>query len=467
MRLPFLHVPLERDEGAYGYMAQRILAGEVPYRDAFDHKPPLVYFVFALLVKFFGSSVEAIRIPTLIYSLGTTIAFFFLAGIFWGTGWGLVAAFLYAVFSGGVLIEGAYSNTETFMVLPLILALIFFLKGEREKEEGIWFFWAGIFSGAALMFKQVAVFNLLVLFLFLFSFGNKRIRFDVQNAVRLFLGCLAVPLIFAIYFLSRGAFSDFIQDVFIVNTKYIRSLGVPLPVRLLFGVLVTLFRASTENSLIWLFGVLGSFYVLLRDRSREHLLLVSWALASFFGVVASGLFFAHYYIQLIPALCLLSAFALKKIKEEGSVLLKILVMVCSVLLILKLIPYQYPFYFKYSPDEISERQYGKGSYVIAYHLAEEFKRVLKPGETILVWSANPELYFYLNKKAPTRYFNLLQWMEDEEVKREVVSSVLKQKPDFIVWTLYAFPYEELVALIKKEYRLYLKMDSWIVFRRNK
>jgi hypothetical protein len=44
---------------------------------------------------------------------------------------------------------------------------------------------------------------------------------------------------------------------------------------------------------------------------------------------------------------------------------------------------------------------------------------------------------------------------------------LKQKPDFIVWTLYAFPYEELVALIKKEYRLYLKMDSWIVFRRNK
>ena len=43
LRIPFLSEPLERDEGAYGYIGQRILAGELPYRDVFDHKTPVVY----------------------------------------------------------------------------------------------------------------------------------------------------------------------------------------------------------------------------------------------------------------------------------------------------------------------------------------------------------------------------------------------------------------------------------------
>ena len=40
VRAAYLDVPLERDEGEYAYIAQRALLGEVPYRDAFDQKPP-------------------------------------------------------------------------------------------------------------------------------------------------------------------------------------------------------------------------------------------------------------------------------------------------------------------------------------------------------------------------------------------------------------------------------------------
>ena len=42
LRAPFLSLPLERDEGEYAYIAQRLAAGDVPYRDAFDQKPPAV-----------------------------------------------------------------------------------------------------------------------------------------------------------------------------------------------------------------------------------------------------------------------------------------------------------------------------------------------------------------------------------------------------------------------------------------
>ena len=54
LRLPFLAEPLERDEGSYAYIAQRLLVGEVPYRDYFDHKPPAIYFIYAGIFKLLG-----------------------------------------------------------------------------------------------------------------------------------------------------------------------------------------------------------------------------------------------------------------------------------------------------------------------------------------------------------------------------------------------------------------------------
>src|SRR5512138_2022672 len=37
-----------RDSGVFLYVAWRLLSGDIPYRDVWDHKPPLIYFVDAL-----------------------------------------------------------------------------------------------------------------------------------------------------------------------------------------------------------------------------------------------------------------------------------------------------------------------------------------------------------------------------------------------------------------------------------
>src|SRR5262249_12485052 len=42
--------PLDRDEGAFLTIAQEILHGRLPYRDAFDHKGPAIYYLVALLL---------------------------------------------------------------------------------------------------------------------------------------------------------------------------------------------------------------------------------------------------------------------------------------------------------------------------------------------------------------------------------------------------------------------------------
>ena len=123
LRMVFLHEPLERDEGLYAYIGQEILRGSVPYRDAMDHKPPGIHYLYAAIIATFGATPEGIRIGSALCSMGTLLAVFFCTRRVYGTKAGLWSSLLFGIFSSGPLIRGAGSNTEVFMILPIILSM--------------------------------------------------------------------------------------------------------------------------------------------------------------------------------------------------------------------------------------------------------------------------------------------------------------------------------------------------------
>src|ERR687892_1902970 len=49
LRLPSLVQPMGADQGLYAYVGERILDGELPYRDAWDQKPPAIHYTYAAL----------------------------------------------------------------------------------------------------------------------------------------------------------------------------------------------------------------------------------------------------------------------------------------------------------------------------------------------------------------------------------------------------------------------------------
>ncbi len=49
LRLPSLVQPAGADQGLYAYVGTRILEGELPYRDAWDQKPPAIHFTYAAM----------------------------------------------------------------------------------------------------------------------------------------------------------------------------------------------------------------------------------------------------------------------------------------------------------------------------------------------------------------------------------------------------------------------------------
>ena len=417
LRLPFLNEPLEGDEGAYAYMGQRVLANDVPYRDFFDHKPPAVYYIYAVILKLLGQTIFSIRFATAV--LGLLTAFFvFLAGreLFSET-FGLISAFLYALFSGGPLIDGAGSNTEAFMILFLMTAFYFFAA---HKNSAWRLFLCGLFSGLAFMTKQVAMFNFLVLLAFAIveernphpltpsPIGRGRIPICnpfrltwVRAFIVLLFGFLIVPAGFALYFFLNNGLIDFVEDAFLFNFGYVQTSFD------LFSLYRTAQIALYENSIIWLLGAAGMVYIIIKEKTSKYWLLVVWFIASMLGVFSGGFFFSHYYIQVIPALCLLSGVAIMKWQERGlPKFYNIMAVFFLLLLMLPVAIYQFPFYFLYSPEQISIDKYGHNEMIMAKLASEKIiKKERVEGEAILV-KYFPQIYFYTRGIYPGKYFHI-------------------------------------------------------------
>src|SRR6266540_1491209 len=159
--LPVIASPLERDEGVYATIAQRLLRGDVPYRDLFDNKPPIVYGWYALSFLLFGESVVAPRIVAALLLSLTTLAIFGEARILFGRRVAYLAAGAFAL-ATGLPFVALHANTEAYMLLPLVTSLGAFIIGMR-RDRMVWFVLAGALGAFAVMTKQVAVWNLVAL----------------------------------------------------------------------------------------------------------------------------------------------------------------------------------------------------------------------------------------------------------------------------------------------------------------
>src|SRR5215471_12940122 len=58
--------PYGWDQGCFSFVADTILHGGIPYRDAWDFKGPLTFYVFAALQFVFGTQMWAIRLLDLV-----------------------------------------------------------------------------------------------------------------------------------------------------------------------------------------------------------------------------------------------------------------------------------------------------------------------------------------------------------------------------------------------------------------
>src|SRR3989304_5000832 len=70
---PFVNDPLDADAGVYSTVARGILDGQIPYRDLFDHKQPLLYTWYMLSFLLFGEEAASLRVLILFHLAAPTV----------------------------------------------------------------------------------------------------------------------------------------------------------------------------------------------------------------------------------------------------------------------------------------------------------------------------------------------------------------------------------------------------------
>ncbi|MGE4608877.1 MAG: glycosyltransferase family 39 protein [Myxococcota bacterium] len=440
IRLPFVSLPLERDEGEYAYIAQQMLQGSVPYLDAFDQKPPGVFAAYAIAFVAFGESIEAIHFFSYLWTAGVALLLFLVVRRLASELPAAFATLAFAVSSSDPKLLGTAANTEHFMLLPMLASAWFLL---RSIDRDTWLSWliTGALAAAACWFKQVAVANALFLATYA-AIAMWRKKHSPIAALRplagLLAGALAVSIpIFAI-FAWAGAWGPFLDSVFLHNFDYAQQ--VPLPRAL--GVL----RAAAVQqapSQVALWSLAGLSLIWFRKiGAPAWSFLLGWQLACFVGVSFGFYFRPHYFIQQLPSLCALagitSGSAVGWVMTHRSKPLgwAAVVVMCALLLL----PMVYANRRALFADDLGMRSriiYGNNPFPESLEIAKYIERTSRPEETVYILGSEPQILFYAQRRSATRYiffYPLIGSSPDAlERQRAVSREAEASRPRYVIW----------------------------------
>ncbi len=480
IRLPFLNVPLERDEGEYAYIAQRIEHGDIPYKDAFNQKPPGIFYIYWLAFQTLGEKVRDIHLFMYLFTLIEIFLIYKLGSILFNKSIGLISAGIFSFITIEPGVCGNAANTEIFMLLPIIASIVVLLLAIQKKKLGL-FFICGVLNGIAFMIKQVAVFNFLFIIIFMLHHSLKdenNFKSLIKRYQYLIFGFVMVLVPIFLYFWLKNAWGDFLYCVFLHNFAYITT---PLSNHLFSKFWERIYPILAGDWVFWILS-LYAFSYLLRTKKLNNPLLPGWFIFSFLGVVVSPRFFPHYFLQLTPALAIGAGWGLYKViqginKVKSVSLRKLIFIIVIGMIVIVPLNVNYKYIFVYSPDEISMQIYGSSPFVEAKPVADYIAQNSSENDTIAVIGSEPEILFYAKRRSATKYiifYPLTGDYKDSLVKqKQAFQEITTNNPRYIVIInefssllvkgyTKRYIFEEIGKIIKNDYYL----DGFVLIRKD-
>ena len=135
-RLPSLVEPAGADQSLYAYVGQRVSAGDVAYRDAWDQKPPAIHFIYAGLWQVWPHD-EVVAAADLMAAGVVAWLLVMLGHRTFGSSAGFLAAGLFLVLGNPAIqrLSGVRvrAQCETFVALAVTAAMVI-LAGKARRR---------------------------------------------------------------------------------------------------------------------------------------------------------------------------------------------------------------------------------------------------------------------------------------------------------------------------------------------
>ncbi|MGZ6275480.1 MAG: ArnT family glycosyltransferase [Syntrophales bacterium] len=442
LRAHLLPIPLERDEGEYAYAGKLILQGFQPYVSFYSMKMPGIYGAYALLISIFDETSTGIHLGLMIVNLATLPLIYLLGKKLFNEWVGFAASAAFTFFSVLQSVQGVSAHAEHFVVF-LALGGVLLLLRAADKENPVLFFFSGLLFGLAFMMKQHGAFFAAFAGFYLLFTERRRQPFVLSRfflkSLLFFFGLLTPFGVTCLFFLCIGSFDTFWFWTYRYAREYV-SMMTPAQAFLHFKLnFVSIVLAAP---LLWILAGIGLSAIYWNDTARLRSLFIgSFFIFSIMAIMPGFYFRPHYFVLILPVISLFIGIAINSIRSllsKGPVIVKNSTPLLILLTCLLISVYQNKaFLFESGPIEASRMMNGCNPFPESVTIGKYIKDHSSKEDLIAVIGSEPQIYFYANRNAATRFIYTYPLMEKHpyslQMQKQMAQEIELSRPKFLVF----------------------------------
>lgn len=469
LRIPSFFEPYwYGDEAIYLTIGNALNQGKVLYRDIVDHKTPIIYYLAKV-----GSQLNFRLLLTgwMLVSYGLYYAV--VSRLLKHRVLAYAATLVFIIFTTIPLLEGLIPNGELF-VLGFVLASLYVLsktqvwrkffsaeqavQANTKPNNAKLLFISGSLMGAAILTKVPAIFDAAAVGLIgWFAVFNKTKWASISQpkfyqtlfrqlittllSYRWWLAGLLISLLLSvIYFVIKGAGSEYLQYGLLYNFHYtgtwipevsswFASIWLPLVGKFLFAAIFIVGLTLTKNNLTPL--------------TRWS---AAWSMLALVAVTLSNRPYPHYLIQLVlPASILifsviasLTSHSLNSTKKTWQLLIFAVLLIIFLLInqLLNFWGYEtltyYQNFYRFATGKIASATYFNQFNALVKDNLQAASIIEQSGEKeVYIWGTNPMLYAQTQTSPPDQFIVLFHVLDLKRLDQSL-ANIIKAEPPFIV-----------------------------------
>lgn len=308
------------DSSIFMLVGKAVWRGKELYRDYFDHKGPILFYLNALGFFITGSKTGVFCVQCVFLSL-TSIFMYKTARIFTKTFRSIICVLAAILAFASTISDGNMSEEYCmlFCAIPIYFAVKFYAKSPGEPHPYKYMFLYGV-CFALCAFTRInngIMIGGIVLVAVVTDFAADNARHALKSILFFILGMAAVSVPICLFFLAKGTFKDMIFSTFIFNFLYAAEGSTGKT------------GAAAYLLLQWIIPVIALIVITAVFSKRLGAKMASLIIAvSVFALIPAlmGFSYTHYYTTLIPLISLYGAvffFIATQRINMGSVLMVI------------------------------------------------------------------------------------------------------------------------------------------------
>lgn len=408
------------DSSVFQYIGDAIMRGEMPYKDAFDHKGPLLY-----LYNYFGNLILKLRGVWIFEVLSVVVAVIFgykIARIFLGRILSLVAVIV--AFSGYFHFVQGGNLTEQFALPFIFVCLYIFMRYFHAKSSKISTLICGICFGAVCLLRPNMIALWAVFVALIFFMELKKRKFDFAIFFTLGFALIVTPIFAWLYF--GGAFRDFINQYILFNFVYSNAVN--------FGEKVDMFFTFLRTEPLM---ILSFIFVALKAQKQKRVFdyaFLAFIILTLIATSMSGRPYYHYRCVFLPiyiyGVAVFIEFILNELRDSKNLrAISISVLICALIIT--------PFYkaIRSSINTIATQEF-----LPKLAVPKDYKTVIEAieqhsgkNDKISVWGNDVVFYLISDRISASRLIYQLPIADIKKEWREIYKNdLIKNMPKIII-----------------------------------